>query len=151
MNFTFDLESIAMLPGVRQVVIGDDAGRLLDCAGWDDPPTAAILVLAHATLAAASELGRRSGSGDCLEVVQLHEGGGIYLHALPHRRVLLVRCQDEKSIPAVRGVCQALCATVHAQGDADAEVEVARPVAAMHAPSPRINDLAAAFHAEPMW
>ncbi|HEY1048911.1 MAG TPA: roadblock/LC7 domain-containing protein [Prosthecobacter sp.] len=145
MNPAFDLESLARLSGVKQVVIGDDAGRLLDCAGWEEPPTAAILVLAHATLAAASELGRRSGSGDCLELIQQHEGGCIYLHALPHRRVLLVRCQDETSIPHVRGVCHRMSAHVRAQNEA--EVPMPRPAAS----SPRISDLSSAFLAEPAW
>lgn len=156
MTFAFDLESIAAIAGVRQVVIADDAGRLLDCAGWDEPPTAAILVLAHATLAAASELGRRSGSGDCLEVVQQHEGGCIYLHALPHRRVLLVRCHSEASIPAVRHVSQVLLAAdVQALGEMEAEGKVSTPRAVMNSagsnPSSRISDLSAAFLAEPAW
>lgn len=141
MSPAFDLGSIARLPGVKQAVVGDEAGRLLDCAGWEAPPTTPVLVLAHATLAAASELGRRSGSGDCLEVVQQHEGGCIYLHALPHRRVLLVRCQDEGSVSVLRGMCQGLSAQVHAH------VEMPRRVMA----SARIDDLSSAFLAEPAW
>ncbi len=145
MNLAFELESITRLPGVRQAAIGDDAGRLLDCAGREEPPTAAILVLAHATLAAASELGRRSGSGDCLEVVQQHEGGCIYLHALPHQRVLLVRCQDEAGIATVRAACRGLSAKVHLQ----TEVEATMPRAVVS--STRIDDLSSAFLAEPAW
>lgn len=142
MSPVFDIEIITRLSGVKLAAIGDDAGRLLDHAGREEPPTAAILVLAHATLAAASELGRRSGSGDCLEVMQHHEGGCLYLHALPHRRVLLVRCQDEKSLPTVRSLCQGLCAQA-----AQVEIVRPRPVRA----SQRIEDLASAFLAEPTW
>lgn len=137
---SFDLESIATLPGVHQAVIGDDAGRLLDCAGWEEPPTAAILVLAHATLAAAAELGRRSGTGDCLEVIQQHEGGCIYLHSLPKRRVLLVRCQDNQCIPAVRVACHLLSTPLEAE-----------KTPSWAAPQPAVNSLAAAFHVEPAW
>lgn len=132
------LESIAKLPGVHQAVIGDDAGRLLDCAGREEPPTAAILVLAHATLAAAAELGRRSGTGDCLEIIQQHEGGCIYLHALPQRRVLLVRCQDSYPLSALRLACRALSTQV----DEKPSFAVVRPA---------VRDLASAFHAEPAW
>ncbi len=134
-----DLESISLLPGVHQAAVGDDAGRLLDCAGWEEPPSAAILVLAHATLAAAAELGRRSGTGDCLEIIQQHEGGCIYLHALPHRRVLLVRCQDSQPIVAVRSACQRFASST----------EEPRPV--VHVSRPAVRDLASAFHAEPAW
>lgn len=132
----FQLESISTLPGVHQAAVGDDAGRLLDCAGWEEPPTAAMLVLAHATLAAAAELGRRSGTGDCLEIIQQHEGGCIYLYSLPQRRVLLVRCQHSSAIPAVRVACHR-CAT-----SAEEVLPVSRPA---------VRDLAAAFHAEPAW
>lgn len=131
-----DLVSLSSLPAVIQVAIADDAGRLLDCAGGAEPPTAAILVLAHATLSAASELGRRSGSGDCLEIVQQHDGGVIYLHGLPQRRVLLVRCQNTDVIPALRSACQ----------------EIAKPITTRVRPvaSPSLN-LADALHAEPAW
>lgn len=147
MSPAFDLESLARLPGVKQAAIGDDAGRLLDCAGREDPPTVAILALAHATLAAASELGRRSGSGDCLEVLQQHEGGSLYLYALPHQRVLIVRCQDETSTPAVRSMCQGIAAQRHAHAGQEAAVKRPRPLAA----SACINDLSSAFLAEPTW
>ncbi len=132
----FELQSLSALPGVRQVAITDDSGRLLDCAGDAEPPTAAILVLAHATLSAASELGRRSGSGDCLEVVQQHDGGVIYLLGLPQRRVLLVRCQSADVMPAIRGACQRLAKSITTR---------VRPVAA---PLP---DISSALHAEPAW
>jgi hypothetical protein len=121
---------------VHQAAITDDSGRLLDCAGDAEPPTAAILVLAHATLSAASELGRRSGSGDCLEVVQQHDGGVIYLLGLPQRRVLLVRCQSADVMPAIRGACQRLAKSITTR---------VRPVA-----SP-LPDISSALHAEPAW
>lgn len=130
-----ELASLASMPGVQQAAIADDAGRLLGCAGAGEPPTAAILVLAHATLSAASELGRRSGSGDCLEIVQLHDAGVIYLHGLPQRRVLLVRCESTDVVPFVRAACQDLAKIVTAR---------VRPVA-------RTFDLADALHAEPAW
>ncbi|MDP1588484.1 MAG: hypothetical protein Q8M07_12110 [Prosthecobacter sp.] len=132
----FDLQPLATLPGVCQVAITDDSGRLLDCAGDAEPPTAAILVLAHATLSAASELGRRSGSGDCLEVVQQHDGGVIYLLGLPHRRVLLVRCQNSDVIAAIRAASRRLAQSITTR---------VRPVAA---PLP---DISSALHAEPAW
>lgn len=131
-----ELTALASIPEVIQIAIADDAGRLLDCAGDAEPPTAAILVLAHATLSAASELGRRSGSGDCLEIVQLHEGGVIYLHGLPQRRVLLVRCQNTDVIPAIRTACERLAKPITTR---------IRPVTA---PSLNLSD---ALHAEPAW
>ncbi len=130
------LTSIASLPDVIQAAIADDAGRLLDCAGEAELPTAAILVLAHATLSAASELGRRSGSGDCLEIIQQHDAGVIYLHGLPQRRVLLVRCQSTAPIPAIRAACQ----------------ELAKPITTRIRPvSVPSFDLSDALHAEPAW
>ena len=131
-----DLTALASIPTVTQIAIADDAGRLLDCAGDAEPPTAAILVLAHATLSAACELGRRSGSGDCLEIVQQHDGGVIYLHGLPQRRVLLVRCQDTSAIPAIRTACEGLATPITTR---------IRPVSV---PS---LDLSDAMHAEPAW
>ena len=130
------LTALAALPEVTQVAIADDAGRLLDCAGHGEPPTAAILVLAHATLSAASELGRRSGSGDCLEIIQQHEGGVIYLHGLPQQRVLLVRCQSLAVIPALKSACMGLSKPITTR---------VRPVSA-----PTMG-LADALHAEPAW
>jgi hypothetical protein len=131
-----ELTLLASLPQVIQAAIADDAGRLLDCAGDAEPPTAAILVLAHATLSAASELGRRSGSGDCLEIIQQHDGGAIYLHGLPQRRVLLVRCQNTDVIPTLRSACQGLARPITTR---------VRPVAV-----PAL-DLVDALHAEPAW
>ncbi|MHB1080350.1 MAG: hypothetical protein ACYC67_13170 [Prosthecobacter sp.] len=131
-----ELTALASIPEVIQIAIADDAGRLLDCAGYAEPPTAAILVLAHATLSAASELGRRSGSGDCLEIVQQHDGGVIYLHGLPQRRVLLVRCQNTDVIPAIRTACVGLAKPITTR---------VRPVSA---PSLSLSD---ALHAEPAW
>lgn len=131
-----ELTTLASIPEVIQIAIADDAGRLLDCAGDAEPPTAAILVLAHATLSAASELGRRSGSGDCLEIVQLHDGGVIYLHGLPQRRVLLVRCKNTDVIPLIRTACEGLAKPITTR---------IRPVSA---PSMNLSD---ALHAEPAW
>ncbi|MCB1276179.1 roadblock/LC7 domain-containing protein [Prosthecobacter sp.] len=131
-----NLSQIKSIPGVLQAAIADDAGRLLDCIGDVEPPTAAVLVLAHATLSAAAELGRRSGSGDCLEIIQQHEGGAIYLHGMPQRRVLLVRCQNIDAIPFVRAASQNLAKPITTR---------IRPVST---PS---HDLADALHAEPAW
>jgi hypothetical protein len=132
---TFDLSALAALPGVIQTAVADDAGRLLGFDGDSEPPTAASLVLAQATLSAASELGRRSGSGDCHEIIQQHEGGCIYLHGLPQRRVLLVRCLNASAVPAVRTLCQNLAA----------------PAETQQAPRPFVTDMASALHAEPAW
>lgn len=127
---------VSSLPAVIQAAIADDAGRLLACTGDDEPPTAAVLVLAHATLSAAGELGRRSGSGDCQEIVQQHEGGVIYLHSLPQHRVLLVRCQSMAPIPALRSACSSM----------------ARPSATrLHTTPVPALDLSDAMHAEPKW
>lgn len=131
-----ELTALASIPEVIQIAIADDAGRLLDCAGDAEPPTTAILVLAHATLSAASELGRRSGSGDCLEIVQQHDGGVIYLHGLPQRRMLLARCQSTDIIPLIRTACERLAKPITTR---------IRPVSA-----PALN-LADALHAEPDW
>lgn len=131
-----ELSALASIPEVIQAAVADDAGRLLDCAGGAEPPTAAILVLAHATLSAASELGRRSGSGDCLEIVQQHDGGVIYLHGLPQRLVLLVRCRTTDAIPAIRAAC----------------AELARPITTRVRPvSVPSFDISDALHAEPAW
>lgn len=101
-----NLSSLTAIPGVHQAAVADDSGRLLDFGGESDPPSAAVLVLGHATLAAAAELGRRSGAGDCIEIVQRHEGGCVYLHSLPRRRVLMVRCGDGSVISAVRAIVE---------------------------------------------
>lgn len=131
-----ELSALTALAGVQQAVISNDAGHLLDSAGVGEPPDAAILVLAHATLAAAAELGRRSGSGACLEIVQQHADGVIYLHSLPQARLLLARCQTTAAIPAIRLACQRF---------AQAPATPARPVSTLPL------DLAAALHAEPAW
>jgi hypothetical protein len=136
LNLNSNLSSLASLPGVTQCAIADDSGRLLDCAGEIAPPSTAILVLAHATLAAATELGRHTGSGDCREITQQHDNGVFYLHTLPQGRVLLVRCQHAGIIPAVRGACQQWLSPVGTT-----------------APTPVVTtlDLASALHAEPNW
>lgn len=131
-----ELTALASLPEVIQAAIADDAGRLLDCAGKAEPPTAAILVLAHATLSAACELGRRSGSGDCLEIIQQHDAGVIYLHGLPQRRMLIVRCHSTTVIPTLRAACQ----------------QLAKPVTTRIRPVTTTTlDLVDALHAEPAW
>lgn len=130
-----ELSLLTSLPGVVQAALADDSGRLLDHTGEMEPPTAAILVLAHATLAAAAELGRRSGNGDCIEIVQQHEAGVIYLHSISHRRVLLVRCSQQDSIPAVRNACQRL----------------AVPTDLVPKSTFVPQNIASALHAEPAW
>lgn len=132
-----ELSTLTAIPGVLQAVIADEVGRLLDSAGASELPTTAVLVLAHATLAAAAELGRRSGSGDCLEIIQQHENGCIYLHGLPQRRILLVRCQNSDAIPAIRHASRGLISLV--------ETARVQPVAVA------TLDLDAALHAEPEW
>ena len=88
--------SLLQHPGVLSAFVTDDAGHLITAAGEAMPPSAGVLVLAHATLSAASEFGRRSGSGDCIELVQHHEGGLVLLRGLPHRHALIVRCEAER-------------------------------------------------------
>lgn len=127
---------VSSLPAVIQATVADDAGRVLACAGGDAPPTAAVLVLAHATLSAAAELGRRSGNGECLDIVQQHESGVIYLHALPHHRLLLVRCKSSAPIPALRDTCTRLM----------------RPISPpLQTPPIPALDLSDALHASPRW
>ena len=129
-----NLSALTAIPGVLQAAVADDSGRLLDFDGELDPPSAAVLVLGHATLAAAAELGRRSGAGDCIEIVQQHEGGCVYLHSLPRRRVLMVRCGDSSAIRAVRN---AIASISHYD-----EPEPARRAT---------FDVSYAMHAEPAW
>lgn len=136
MLLNFALPAFTALPGVFQAAIADDSGRLLDCAGRMEPPDTAILVLAHATLSAAAELGRRSGNGDCIEITQQHEGGVLYLRALPQRRVLLVQCQSADVVTAIRNECQRLMQLV-----------AATPAKPVNVPL----DLNSALHAEPTW
>lgn len=127
---------VSSQPAVIQAAIADDSGRLLACAGEGEPPTTAELVLAHATLSSAGELGRRSGSGECVEIVQQHEKGVIYLHTLPQHRLLLVRSHYPAPIPALRDACARL------QPPAKPPLKTA-PIPAM--------DLSDALHAEPRW
>lgn len=131
-----DISSLAAIPGLHQAAVADDFGRLITCVGKGDPPAAAILVLAHATLAAAGDLGGRAGCGDCVEIIQQHENGIIYLRGLPRRRLLLIRCQNADVIPALRVVMQ------HFQSAS--ETAGIRPALC-------VLDLSAALHADPAW
>ncbi|WP_294221064.1 roadblock/LC7 domain-containing protein [Prosthecobacter sp.] len=137
MLLNVELSAFTALPGVLQAVVADDAGRLLGGAGGLPPPDMAVLVLAHATLSAAAEVGRRSGQGDCLEILQQHHNGVIYLRPVSQGRLLMVRCQSSEALPAVRGLCQRLMGTT-------ASIPV------QQAPSFPI-DLTSALHAEPRW
>jgi len=129
-----DISAISSVPGVIQTVIADDSGRLLEFAGDMDPPTAAVLVLGHATISAAAELGRRSGVGDCHEVIQRHEGGWVYLHSLSHRRVLMVRYTADASINAIRD-------GIHNMPALEESLQ----------PRQDHFDITSALHAEPLW
>lgn len=132
------LASFLSIPGVQQAAIADDAGRLLDWQGGDAPPEVATLVLAHATTSAAAEWGRRAGCGACLEIIQQHESGVLYLRGLPSQRLLLIQCQSEEAIAAIRSLCQqasdALTVPTVSRGSMSA-----------------MPDIAAALHAEPTW
>jgi len=137
------LEIVSLAPflsivGVHQAAIADDAGRLLDWQGGGAPPEVATLVLAHAAASAAAEWGRRSGCGACLEIIQQHESGVLYLRGLPSQRLLLVQCQSEEAIAAIRALCQQV-------SDALTVPTVSR--GSMSA----MPDIAAALHAEPTW
>ncbi|MEZ5386428.1 MAG: hypothetical protein R3F13_13020 [Prosthecobacter sp.] len=129
-----NLSAIASIPGVLQACVTDDGGHLLANCGELDPPSAAVLVLGHATLTAAAEMGRRFGAGDCIEIVQQHEGGCVYLHGLPRRCVLIVRCRDDSSISELRNAAMNLSPTN--------EISVSTTGA---------FDVSSAMHAEPAW
>ncbi len=129
-----NMSTLASIPGVLQACVADDSGRLLGTCGELDPPSAAVLVLGHATLAAAAELGRRSGAGDCTEIVQQHEGGCVYLYSLPRRCVLIVRCRQSSPVSAVRAAAVKL-----ASMDQTAPAQVGT------------FDVSSAMHAEPVW
>ncbi|MBL9130194.1 MAG: hypothetical protein JNG86_03285 [Verrucomicrobiaceae bacterium] len=128
------MTDLLSIPGVQSACITDDSGHLVEHVGHAQPPTAAVLVLAHATLTAASELGRRSGSGDCVEILQQHEGGLILLRCLPSRHALLVRCLPGADISAVSRAAARIVAAPRL-----------RPVAAP------LLDLQDALHAMPAW
>jgi len=131
-----ELASLAAIPGVIQAAVADESGCVIACAGGSEPPSTVILVLAHATLSAANELGHRGGGGECADIIQQHANGVIYLRSLPERRLLLARCQSIEAIPALRAACQHL-----AGSDAAVEAKPAAPVL----------DLYSALHAEPAW
>lgn len=128
------IHSLLAIAGVHTVCIIDDSGRLVEIAGSSQPPPAAVLVLAHATMSAASELGRRTGSGDCLEIIQHHEGGHILLHGLPLGRALLVQCLPGSDINTVRQSANQITS------------DVASPPRHAH-----VSSLSDALHAMPAW
>jgi hypothetical protein len=136
MLLNVELSAFTALPGVLQAVVADDAGRLLGGAGGLPPPDMAVLVLAHATLSAAMEVGRRAGQGECVDVIQQHQRGVVYLRTLGSGRLLLVLCQMSEAIPAVRALCQRLTQP----GPAAPAFNPSHPV-----------DLSSALHAEPRW
>jgi len=131
-----DISPLAAIPGVHQAAVADDFGRLITCVGEGGAPSTAILVLAHATLAAAGDLGGRAGCGDCVEIIQRHENGIIYLRGLPQRLLLLIRCQSVDVIPALRVAMQSLLPASETAGVR---------------PATRVLDLSAALHADPAW
>lgn len=133
------LSPLLQIPGVQSAFITDDAGHLMAATGRDLPPPAGVLVLAHATISAASEFGRRSGAGDCVELVQHHEGGLVLLRGLPQRRALVVRCQPDAPMDQVRLQAAALAA-------ASLDTPPVR-----RAPMASSLDLADALHAMPAW
>lgn len=130
------LSSFITLQGVLQAAIADDSGRLLECSGAGEVPTTAVLVLANATLSAANELGSRSGDGHCVDVIQQHESGFIYLRRLPQHRLLMVRCLNDDSLSSIRSLGRQFTSTA---------------AHSLHGASPVSLDLAAALHAEPSW
>lgn len=132
------LSSLLQHPGVLSAFVTDDAGHLITAAGESMPPSAGVLVLAHATLSAASEFGRRSGSGDCIELVQHHEGGLVLLRGLPHRHALIVRCEAEANMDSVRS---------HA---ATFQLSTTGSTQPRRASTPALN-LGDALHAMPAW
>ncbi|MFN7564341.1 MAG: hypothetical protein ACK5TH_21400 [Prosthecobacter sp.] len=132
------LSPLLQISGVQSAFITDDSGHLLTATGKDLPPPAGVLVLAHATISAASEFGRRSGSGDCIELVQHHEGGLVLLRGLPRRQALVVRCEPETDMQLVRHVAAGLQAVTTTPPAHRASVSASL-------------DLADALHAMPAW
>jgi hypothetical protein len=135
-----DTASIAALPGVLQAAVADDAGRLLAHAGGASPPSTPMLVLAHATLSAAAELGRRAGAGTFFDMVQHHAAGCIYLRVLTPQQALMVCCENEEAVAAVRHALETVPSP-----------DSARPDSLPPPPPTAAFDLAAALHAEPAW
>ena len=131
-----ELASLVALPGVLQSAVADDAGNLLASAGDGAPHTTATLVLAHATFAAADELGSRAGCGSCAEIIQQHENSVIYIRSLARRRLLLVRCQTADAVPAIRAASRSMD-----EPEVSVETKTTAPVL----------DLTSALHAEPSW
>lgn len=102
------MNTLLEIPGVQAACLADESGHMITSVGAAVPPSSAVFVLAHATLSAASELGRRSGTGDCLEITQRHAGGLVYLRGLPQRRTLLVLCLPDADIRLVSHAAESL-------------------------------------------
>ena len=127
---------LLQIPGVESACIADETGHLIESVGSAMPPSAAVLVLAHATMSAASELGRRSGVGDCLEITQHHEGGFIHLLGLAQRMTLLVRCLPGTDLRLVKQASASISPT---------------PLAPLRRASVAAMDLGSALYAMPAW
>ena len=113
---------------------------MLAAGGPLEPPGHAVLVLAQATLSAAGEAGRRGGAGDCVELLQQHDGGLIYLRSLPQGRVLFVRCENTTDIPSLSHQAAQMEYAQHAEAAPQAPTPEAVPL-----------NLSDAFLAEPRW
>lgn len=91
--------SFTSIPGVVTACVADAGGTILHLEGQQ--PTQAVLVLAQASYSAAGESGRRGRVGDCVEMLQRHEGGLIYQRGLPAGRLLWVLCEMHTDISAL--------------------------------------------------
>lgn len=131
------LRPFLTIPGVHSACITNDAGHIVASEGGAAMP-ASVFVLAHATLTAAGELGRRSGAGDCIELVQHHEAGLYLLRGMPRNHALIVACAPPVDLNALR----------------HAAVEVHLPLApapAQRRAASQAFDLGDALHAMPAW
>lgn len=131
------LRPFLTIPGVHSACITNDAGHIVASEGGAAMP-ASVFVLAHATLTAAGELGRRSGAGDCIELVQHHEAGLYLLRGMPRSHALIVACAPHVDLNALR--------------HAAAEVHLPlAPAPAQRRAAPQAFDLGDALHAMPAW
>lgn len=131
------LRPFLTIPGVHSACITNDAGHIVASEGAAAMP-ASVFVLAHATLTAAGELGRRSGAGDCIELVQHHEAGLYLLRGMPRNHALIVACAPHVDLNALR--------------HATAEVHLPlAPAPAQRRVAPQAFDLGDALHAMPAW